>query len=74
MKLGAMKTHRQRVLMGLWRLHTDLAASNGSSTATVELGQEASDGEDSDPDAPCTSELDTVFDALVELAGEDGRD
>ena len=47
-------------------MHTD--------TATVELGQEASDGEDSEPDAPYSPELDTVFDALVELAGEDGRD
>ena len=55
-------------------LHTDVAASNGSSTATVELGQETSDGEDSESDAPYTPELDTVFDALVELAGEDGRD
>ena len=43
-------------------MHTDVAASNGSPTATVELGQETSDGED------------TVFDALVELAVGDGRD
>ena len=35
-----------------------VAASNGSSTATVELGQEASDGED----------------RLVDLAGENERD
>ena len=32
------------------------------------------DGEDSESDAPYTPELDTVFDALVELAGEYGRD
>ena len=53
-------------------MHTDLAASNGSSMATVELGQETSDGEDSESDAPYTPELDTVFDALVELAGGHG--
>ena len=54
-------------------VHTDVAASNGSSVATVELGQEASDGEDSESDASYTPELNTVFDALVELGGEDGR-
>ena len=53
---------------------TDVAASNESPTATIELGQEASDGEDSESDAPYTPELDIVFDALVELAGEDWRD
>ena len=51
-----------------------VAASNGSSTATIELGQEASDEEDSESDAPYTPELDAVCDALVELAGKDGRD
>ena len=55
-------------------MHTDVAASNGSSVATVELGQETSDGEDSESDAPYTPELGTVFGALVDLAGEDGRD
>ena len=55
-------------------MHTDVTASNGSSMATVELGQETSDGEDRESDAPHTPELDTVFDALVELAGGDGRD
>ena len=55
-------------------IHTDLAASNASSMATVELGQETSDGEDSESDAPYTPELDNVFDALVELAGGYGRD
>ena len=55
-------------------MHTDVAASSGSSTATFVLGQEASDGEDSESDAPYSPELDTIFDALVELAGEDGRD
>ena len=53
-------------------MHTDEAASRESSEATVEPGQEASDGEDSESDAPYTPELDIVFDALVELAG-DGR-
>ena len=52
--------------------HTDEAASSESSEATVEPGQEASDREDSESDAPYTPELDIVFDALVELAG-DGR-
>ena len=51
-----------------------VSASNGSSMATVELGQETSDGEDSESDAPYTPELNTVFDALVELAGGYGRD
>ena len=55
-------------------MHTDVAALNGSSMATVELGQDTSDGENSESDAPYTPELDTVFDALVELAGRDGRD
>ena len=55
-------------------MHTDVAALNGSSMATVELGQDSSDGEDSASDTPYTPELDTVFDALVELAGGDGRD
>ena len=55
-------------------MHTDVAASNGSSMATVEIGQDTSDGEDSGSDAPYTPELDTIFDALVELAGGDGRD
>ena len=50
-------------------MHTDVAASNSSSMATVELGQETSDGEDSESDAPCTPELDNVLDVLVELAG-----
>ena len=53
-------------------MHTDEAASRESSEATVEPGQEASDGEDSESDAPYTPVLDIVFDALVELAG-DGR-
>ena len=53
-------------------MHTDEAASRESPEATVEPGQEASDGEDSESDAPYTPELDIVFDALVELAG-DGR-
>ena len=53
-------------------MHIDEAASRESSEATVEPGQEASDGEDSESDAPYTPELDIVFDALVELAG-DGR-
>ena len=53
-------------------MHIDEAASRESSVATVEPGQEASDGEDSESDAPYTPELDIVFDALVELAG-DGR-
>ena len=44
--------------------HTDEAASSESSEATVEPGQKAS--------APYTPELDIIFDALVELAG-DGR-
>ena len=58
-KLGAMKTHHQRVLMEpLETMHTDVAASNGSSMATVELGQETSDGEDNVSDAPYTPELD----------------
>ena len=39
---------------------------------TFEPGQEASDREGSESDAPYTPELDIVFDALVELAG-DGR-
>ena len=52
--------------------HTDEAASSESSEATVEPGQEASDREDTESDAPYTPELDIVFDALVELAG-DGR-
>ena len=52
--------------------HTDEAASSESSEANVEPGQEASDREDSESDAPYTPELDIVFDALVELAG-DGR-
>ena len=43
------------------------------SEATVELGQEVSDGEDTEPDEKNTPELDIVFDALTELAGEDGR-
>ena len=55
-------------------MHTDVATSNGSSMVTVELGQETSDGEDSESDAPCAPELDKVFDALVELAGGYGRD
>ena len=45
-------------------MHTDEAASRESSEATVEPGQEASDGEDSESDAPYTPELDVVFDAL----------
>ena len=53
-------------------MHIVGAASRESSVATVEPGQEASDGEDSESDAPYTPELDIVFDALVELAG-DGR-
>ena len=52
--------------------HTDEAASSESSEANVEPGQKASDREDSESDAPYTPELDFVFDALVELAG-DGR-
>ena len=52
--------------------HTDEAASSESSEANVEPGQEASDREDSESDAPYTPELDIVFDALEELAG-DGR-
>ena len=52
--------------------HTDEAASSESSEATVEPGQEASDREDSESGALYTPELDIVFDALVELAG-DGR-
>ena len=55
-------------------MHTDVAASNGSLMATVELGQETSDGEDGESDAPYTPELDNVFDALVGLAGGYGRD
>ena len=55
-------------------MHTDVAASNGSSMATVEVGQETSDGEDSESDAPYTPEWDIVFDALVELAGRYWRD
>ena len=51
--------------------YTDVAASDEGSEATVELGQEVSDEEDSEPYA--TPELDIVFDALAELAGEDGR-
>ena len=54
--------------------HTNEAASSESLEANVEPGQEASDREDSESDAPYTPELDTVFDALVELAGGDGRD
>ena len=50
--------------------HTDEAASSESSEANVEPGQEASDREDSESDAPYTPELDIVFDALVELAGD----
>ena len=38
-------------------MHTD--------TATVELGQEASDGEDSESDAPYSPELDTVLMCVV---------
>ena len=45
-------------------MHTDEAASRESSETTVEPGQEASDGEDSESDAPFTPELDIVFDAL----------
>ena len=41
--------------------------------ATLELGQEASDG-DSECDEPYSLDLDIVFDAIGELAGEDGRD
>ena len=51
---------------------TDEAASSESSEANVEPGQEASDIEDSESDAPYTPELDIVFDALAVLAG-DGR-
>ena len=73
MKLGAMGTYTERVLMGLWKTtHTDEAASSESSEATFEPGQEASDREDSESNTPYTPELDIVFDALVELAG-DGR-
>ena len=50
--------------------HADEAASSEISEATVEPGQEASDREDSESDAPYTPELDIVFDALVELAGD----
>ena len=52
--------------------HPTRPLSSESSEATVEPGQEASDREDSESDAPYTPELDIVFDALVELA-EDGR-
>ena len=41
-------------------MHTDEAASRESPEATVEPGQEASDGEDSESDAPYTPELDIV--------------
>ena len=75
----SLEAQRQCPVVGheagpLETMHTNVAASNGSSTATVELRLEASDGEDSESDAPCTPELDTVSDALVELAGEDGCD
>ena len=41
--------------------------------AALELGQEASDG-DSECDEPYSLDLDIVFDAIGELAEEDGRD
>ena len=41
--------------------HTDEAASSESSEANVEPGQEASDREDSESDAPYTPELDIVL-------------
>ena len=49
-------------------MHIDVAAVNGSSMATFELGQETSDGEDFESDAPYTPELDTVFDALAQTS------
>ena len=72
-KLGAMVDVPPKGTDGpLETTHTDEAASSESSEATIEPGQEASDREDSESDAPHTPELDIVFDALVELAG-DGR-
>ena len=57
--------------MGLWKLCTPTRPlQEKAREATVEPGQEASDGEDSESDAPYTPELDIVFDALVELAGD----
>ena len=69
MKLGAMGTYPQRVLMGLWKLRT---LTRPLQVKARRPTLEASDREDSESDAPYTPELDIVFDALVELAG-DGR-
>ena len=48
-------------------MHIDVAASDEGSEA------ETSDG-DSESDEPYSPDLDTVFDAIGELAGKDGRD
>ena len=73
MKLGAMGTYPQRVLTGLWKLRTPTRPLQVKARRpTLNLGRRRSDREDSESDAPYTPELDIVFDALVELAG-DGR-
>ena len=73
MKLGAMGDVPQRVLMGLWKLRTPTRPLQVKARRPpLNLGRRASDREDSESDAPYTPELDIVFDALVELAG-DGR-
>ena len=54
-------------------MHRCGAWSGSDDDAALELGQEASDG-DSECDEPYSLDLDIVFDAIGELAGEDGRD